>query len=82
VHGNRVIWWLVAIVILVFVFAVGVKAGEFRDELRSAFGGYYHNYPMMQGGYGGGQQYQGGTPVANYPSGDNGTAPSGTPTGL
>ena len=31
---HRVIWWVVGIVILVFVFALGVKAGEFRDELR------------------------------------------------
>jgi len=39
------------------VFALGVKAGEFRDELHAAFGSsYYRGYPMMQdrGGYGGG----------------------------
>ncbi len=47
---HRVIWWVVGIVILAFVFALGVKAGEFRDELRAAFGNsYYRNYPMMQG---------------------------------
>ena len=52
---HRVIWWVVGIVIIVFVFALGVKAGEFRDELRSAFGNsYYHNYPMMQRVYNGG----------------------------
>ena len=47
-HGHRVIWWVVGIVILAFVFALGVKAGEFRDELRGAFGNYYRGYPMMQ----------------------------------
>jgi hypothetical protein len=40
--------WVIGIAILVFVFALGVKAGEFRDELRSAFGGYYRACPMMQ----------------------------------
>jgi hypothetical protein len=47
-QGHRVIWWVVGIAILVFVFALGVKAGEFRDELRNAFGNSYRGYPMMQ----------------------------------
>jgi hypothetical protein len=51
---HRVIWWVVGIIILVFVFALGVKAGEFRDELRGTFGNYYREYPMMQGTYNGG----------------------------
>ena len=53
---HRLLWWVLGIVVLVIVFCIGVKAGEFRDELRAAFGGYYHGYPMMQyhGGYGGG----------------------------
>ncbi len=54
---HRVIWWVAGIIILIFVFALGVKAGEFRDELHAAFGNsYYHNHSMMQdqGEYGGG----------------------------
>ncbi len=49
-YAHRAIWWIVAIVVLGVVFCIGVKAGEFRDELRSAFGGYYRGYPMMQYG--------------------------------
>jgi hypothetical protein len=45
---HRVIWWVVAIIILVIVFAIGMKAGEFRNELRNSYGGYYRDYPMMQ----------------------------------
>jgi hypothetical protein len=63
-HGHRLIWWIVGIVILAFVFALGVKAGEFRDELHAAFGGsYYHEHSMMQsdGGYGGGYMPSGET---------------------
>jgi len=48
-RGYHVIWWVVGIVILVFVFALGVKAGEFRDEFRGAFGNnYYRSYPMQR----------------------------------
>ena len=50
-RGHCVIWWVVGIALLVFVFALGVKAGEFRDELRNAFGNSYRGYPMMQRGY-------------------------------
>jgi hypothetical protein len=50
-----VIWWAVGIVVLLVVFCIGIKVGEFRDELRSAFGGnYYRGYPMMQRTYNGG----------------------------
>jgi hypothetical protein len=46
---------VVAIIILVIVFAIGMKAGEFRNALRNSYGGYYRGYPMMQGqGYNGG----------------------------
>jgi hypothetical protein len=46
---HRVLWWIVGIVVLAVVFCIGVKAGEFREELRSMFGGYnYRGYPMMQ----------------------------------
>ena len=75
--NRRIICWLVGIFILVIVFAIGMKAGEFRDELRSTYGGYYHSYPMMQR-----YQQQGGVPTAAYPSEDNQGAPTGTPTGL
>ena len=53
--AHRVIWWILGIVILIVVFCIGVKAGEFREELHGMFGGYYRGYPMMQyqGGYGG-----------------------------
>ena len=51
---HRVLWWVVGIVVLIVVFCIGVKFGEFRDELRSAFGGYYRAYPMMQRVYNGG----------------------------
>ena len=36
------------IFILIVVFCIGMKAGEFREELRSMYGGYYRGYPMMQ----------------------------------
>lgn len=54
--AHRVIWWVLGIVILLIVFCIGVKAGEFREELRGMFGNYYRGYPMTQyhGGYGGG----------------------------
>lgn len=46
---RRVFWWVVGIIVVIIVFCIGVKFGEFRDELRSAFGGSrYRAYPMMQ----------------------------------
>jgi len=52
---HRVIWWVVGIIVLLVVFCIGIKVGEFRDELRSAFGGnYYRGYPTMQRVYNGG----------------------------
>jgi hypothetical protein len=52
---HRLIWWVLGIFILIIVFAIGMKAGEFKDELRSLYGGdYYHGYPMMQRTYNGG----------------------------
>jgi hypothetical protein len=51
---HRVIWWVAGIVILVFVFALGVKVGEFRDELCGAFGNSYRDYPAAQRVYNGG----------------------------
>jgi hypothetical protein len=47
-HGRGLIWWVVGIFILVIVFAMGVKVGEFRDELRSSYGGYYRGYPTPE----------------------------------
>jgi hypothetical protein len=52
--GHRVIAWAIGIVILAIVFAIGVKVGEFRDELHNMYAGYYRDYPMMQRGYNGG----------------------------
>ena len=82
-YAHRIIWWVVGIVILGIVFCIGVKAGEFRDELRGMFGGYYGRggYPVMhqyQGGYG---NYDGGAPVpatggaAGSATGTTGNAP-------
>jgi hypothetical protein len=45
--AHRVIWWVVGIVILGIVFCVGMKAGEFREELHYMYGDYYRAYPMM-----------------------------------
>lgn len=70
---HRAIWWVVAIIILVIVFAIGMKAGEFRNELRNSYGGYYHDYPMMQG-----RVYNGGgvpVPVEGSATGTTGNAP-------
>ncbi len=49
-HGyvHCVIKWVMVVIILVVVFAMGMKAGEFRDELRGAFGGYDHGYSTWQ----------------------------------
>jgi hypothetical protein len=47
-YAHRALWWILGIVILGIVFCIGVKAGEFRDELHSLYGGYYRGYPMMQ----------------------------------
>lgn len=83
--GHRVIWWIVGIVLLAFVFALGVKAGEFRDEVHAAFGGSGYGRPMMQyhhyqGGYGGGG---GAVPVTNNTTGIVGSGSTGAaPTGL
>ena len=53
--AHRVIWWVVGIVILGIVFCVGMKAGEFREELHYMYGNsYYQGYPMMQRVYNGG----------------------------
>lgn len=79
---HSVIWWVLGIVILIIVFCVGVKAGEFREELRGMFGGYYRGYPMMQyreygsGGY--------TPPVTAAPGNDGGTgiATGTAPVGL
>ena len=74
-YTHRLIWWIVGIVILGVVFCIGVKAGEFRDELRSAFGGYYyHGYPMMQ--Y---QGYNGGVAVPAGATQGSATGTTGAP---
>ncbi|HEY5221242.1 MAG TPA: hypothetical protein VIJ29_03840 [Candidatus Paceibacterota bacterium] len=45
---HRILWWIVGIVVLIIVFCIGVKAGEFSDALHSMYGGYYRGYPVMQ----------------------------------
>jgi hypothetical protein len=51
---HRVLWWVLAIAILAIAFCVGMKAGEFREELHYMYGNYYaHEYPMMQRTYNG-----------------------------
>ena len=75
-RGHYVIWWVVGIAILIFVFALGVRAGEFRDELRGAFGNYYRGYPMMQTGV-----YNGGGVAIPVEGSVTGTVPGATPAG-
>lgn len=72
---HRILWWVLGIIVLIVVFCIGMKAGEFREELRSMFGSYYRGYPMMQyhGGYGGG----GVVPV----TGSATSSPTSTPGG-
>jgi hypothetical protein len=79
---HRVIWWIVGIVVLVIVFCIGVKAGEFGDALHSMYGGYYRGYPMMQyhEGYGGGgvvSPAQPETPVTSGATGGVTSTPGG-----
>jgi hypothetical protein len=50
----RIVKWIVGIIILCIVFFLGVKAGEFRVELRSMMYGGYYGHPMMMGQQGGG----------------------------
>jgi hypothetical protein len=70
---HRVIWWVIGIIILAFVFALGVKAGEFREELRGAFGNsYYRDHSMMR--YGGGVAVPVGAAQSNA-TGATGNAP-------
>ncbi len=47
-HKHFVLRWLLGIVMLVIVFYLGVKVGEFKGELRSAYYGGYGRY-MMEG---------------------------------
>lgn len=69
---HRAIWWMVAIIILVIVFTIGVRAGEFRDALRRSYGGYYRGYPMMQG-----YEYNGGGAVPVSTAAGNATGTTG-----
>ena len=57
----HVVRWVLGIAIIVIVFSLGVKVGEFkatfgsgygRHMMHASYGGGYA-YPMMQNGYGG-----------------------------
>jgi hypothetical protein len=53
-RGRSLIWWILGIIVILIVFLIGVKVGEFRVELRNAMsaGGYGREYPMIPaGGY-------------------------------
>lgn len=54
-HGYRVLRWILGIVILFFVFAIGVKVGEFITQIRYLVGsgnfGYGYHTMMYDGGY-------------------------------
>lgn len=70
---HRVLWWVLGIVVLIIVFCIGVKAGEFREELRSMFGGYYRGYPVLQYRSDGGVA----VPATGSATGTVGSAPVG-----
>jgi len=50
-HRFSILRIILALLIACAVFSVGVKVGEFR----SRFGEGFFDYPMMQGGFGGGR---------------------------
>jgi hypothetical protein len=79
--GHRLFRVILGIVILLVVFWVGVKVGEFKVLIGEIGRGGYGNryaYPMMQGG-GQGQQFYG--PTTNPPS-MTAHGSSSSPTGL
>ncbi len=72
-HGHKYFFirWILGIAILLFVFFVGMMAGELKGYLKSGrgYGGYGSHFRMMQHGYG--MPYQGmmNLPGYQYPSG-------------
>ena len=52
-RGKRVWGIILGVVILVIVFSIGVKVGEFRAYFGPGYGNGYWGMPMMRwGGYG------------------------------
>jgi hypothetical protein len=51
---HRVIRIVIALVIAIIIFWVGVKVGEFKTVFESHFRGGYGSHQMMRGGYYGG----------------------------
>ena len=80
VKGHRVFRIVLAVVILMVVFWIGVKVGEIKAIIGESYG-YRHAYPMMQDN----QQFYGPTtnpPSAAVPTGRAPGATSSSPTGL
>ena len=69
--GSRLLKVVVALFIGLFIFWLGVRAGEFKAAFLSRFGGFRGGYQVM-GGYGGRMMPRGGL----VPQG--GTAPTST----
>ena len=71
--GHRVIWWIIKILVVIFIFVVGIKIGEFKAEYHNGYRTHHggNMYYMMRGmPYGGGRflPYGGGqTPTASNP---------------
>jgi hypothetical protein len=61
-HRCGVLWWIAGIFLLFLVFAIGVKAGEFRDEINAVMSHVYSS-PMMMHMHMGSGYYGGGMPV-------------------
>lgn len=50
--GRHLLRWFLGIIIITWVFSIGMKMGEIKAELGSSYGhGYGRAMPMMYGGY-------------------------------
>ena len=78
-HGHHLLRFVLGILLLGLVFALGVKLGEFKAEVRGygymPLGGYYGNMPQRVLFYGNGAipnmmyQVTTATPVTTLPAG-------------
>ena len=50
-HGHTILRWFLALIIVVMVFCLGVKVGEYKYAIEGADGGSWYGGRMM-GGYG------------------------------
>jgi hypothetical protein len=79
---NNILWWFLVVFVVICAFALGVKVGEIRSDLR---GGYMMN---RQGGYGQGRNGNGGynmmQPYDDTTPSDNGetSTVTSTPNGI